>query len=482
MANSIIFFNTGLQVAGTLDVTYSAVEDGYTGEGNIALNPVLKSETDLIVVPGSPCIDAGNPDAQYYDECFPLSLGTQRNDMGANGGPGGCAWDNDFDGVLDGGDNCRQVYNPGQDDSDSDSLGDACEAIYGTNLLGADSDDDGLTDGEEVNTYFTNPTNPDSDGDGYNDGLEISQGTQPRDGNDFSGIPNSERTALIALYNSTDGDNWTDNSGWKEPSPAADGFALPGTECLEPDSGWYGITCTENHVTTVSLTDNQLTESIPEELSDLTDLQYLYLDENQLEGSIPATLGSLTSLVALDLDTNRLSGNIPDELGDLDGLVELNLDYNQLSGTIPETFGDLENLRMLNLWGNKLTGPIPATLGSLGQLFENEDGSDIRYNALYTDDPTLREFLETIQDGGDWESTQTVAPTNLTATVLSNTSVQLTWTRIPYSADAGGYEVWYAETPGGPYTILETETTADKSVTGSTVTGLTPGTDHYFFM
>lgn len=30
-------------------------------------------------------------------------------------------------------------------------------------------------------------------------------------------IPATERAALIALYNSTDGDNWTNNSGWKTP-------------------------------------------------------------------------------------------------------------------------------------------------------------------------------------------------------------------------------------------------------------------------
>ena len=50
-------------------------------------------------------------------------------------------------------------------------------------------------------------------------------------------IPAIERAALIALYTSTDGDQWTDNSGWKEPPLAADGFALPGTE-----GTWYGIT------------------------------------------------------------------------------------------------------------------------------------------------------------------------------------------------------------------------------------------------
>ena len=36
--------------------------------------------------------------------------------------------DADGDGVLDAGDNCPSVANPGQDDVDGDALGDACDA------------------------------------------------------------------------------------------------------------------------------------------------------------------------------------------------------------------------------------------------------------------------------------------------------------------------------------------------------------------
>ena len=43
-------------------------------------------------------------------------------------------------------------------------------------------------------------------------------------------ITATERAALIAFYNSTDGDNWKDNSGWKTPPLDSDGFAMPGTE------------------------------------------------------------------------------------------------------------------------------------------------------------------------------------------------------------------------------------------------------------
>jgi hypothetical protein len=58
----------------------------------------------------------------------------------------------------------------GGDDSDSDGLTDAQEAILGTDPKKADSDGDNLSDGEEYFDYFTDPLSPDSDGDGLTDG------------------------------------------------------------------------------------------------------------------------------------------------------------------------------------------------------------------------------------------------------------------------------------------------------------------------
>ncbi len=92
--NSIFYFNTDAQISGNATVTYSDVQEGYTGEGNIDYSPVFKGDcgSNLIIVPPSPCIDSGNPDPIYNDVCFPPSLGTVRNDMGAHGGPFGSGW------------------------------------------------------------------------------------------------------------------------------------------------------------------------------------------------------------------------------------------------------------------------------------------------------------------------------------------------------------------------------------------------------
>jgi hypothetical protein len=91
--NSIIYFNErSPDLSGTATVTYSCVGGGYAGEGNISLEPFFTSPTDFILFPYSPCIDAGDPSPADNDACFPPSLGSVTNDMGAYGGPFACLW------------------------------------------------------------------------------------------------------------------------------------------------------------------------------------------------------------------------------------------------------------------------------------------------------------------------------------------------------------------------------------------------------
>ncbi len=164
----------------------------------------------------------------------------------------------------------------------------------------------------------------------------------------------NDRAALVALYDSTDGDNWKTNTNWK--SSAAIGT-------------WYGVTTDDaGRVVFLNLDRNSLSGSIPAALGDLTNLEILYLQYNSLSGSIPAALGDLTNLEYLNLRSNSLSGSIPAALGDLTSLEYLNLMRNSLSGSIPAALGDLTNLVNLNLGYNSLSGSIPAALGDLTNL------------------------------------------------------------------------------------------------------------------
>jgi parallel beta-helix repeat protein len=90
--NAIFWDNTSGQVSGNATVTYSDIQGGYEGTGNENINPIFNNTDELMIVAGSLCIDAGNPDVEYNDTCLPPSLGTVRNDMGAHGGPLACDW------------------------------------------------------------------------------------------------------------------------------------------------------------------------------------------------------------------------------------------------------------------------------------------------------------------------------------------------------------------------------------------------------
>jgi len=181
----------------------------------------------------------------------------------------------------------------------------------------------------------------------------------------FCAIPTFERTALIALYNSTNGDNWEKNEGWKTPPLDTDGFAMPGTE-----EKWEGITVLNDHVIHIYLPFNKLTGKIPSELGDLTHLYRLWISNNNLTGTIPAELGELVNLKKLYLFNNQICGTIPKELGNMVNLNELILYNNQLSGTIPPELGNLVNLTYFELYSNQLKGTIPPELGNLVNLEE----------------------------------------------------------------------------------------------------------------
>ncbi len=172
--------------------------------------------------------------------------------------------------------------------------------------------------------------------------------------------------ALRALYLSTGGDSWTDNTGWLTEAEFITNPTMPaGTNV----GTWYGVTTNvDGCVTELDLSSNDLSGNIPSELGDLNNLERLHLHGNQLSGSIPAELGNLNNLTTLFLYDNQLSGSIPAELGNLSNLTELWLSTNDLTGSIPMELGNLSNLTELRLGSNDLTGSIPAELGNLSNL------------------------------------------------------------------------------------------------------------------
>ncbi|WP_064967128.1 leucine-rich repeat domain-containing protein [Tenacibaculum ovolyticum] len=168
---------------------------------------------------------------------------------------------------------------------------------------------------------------------------------------DTCGVSEIEKQALIALYNSTNGANWTNT--WDLTKPVCD---------------WYGVTVFQNKVTNLALNSNNLVGSIPSSIGNLSNLLIISLYKNQITGTIPSSLEKLLNLTTLSLYSNKLSGTIPPELGNLPLLRQILLSNNSLTGEIPSSLGNLLNLKGLWLQGNKLSGMIPLELGNLSNL------------------------------------------------------------------------------------------------------------------
>ena len=164
----------------------------------------------------------------------------------------------------------------------------------------------------------------------------------------------ADRDVLDSLYNKTGGPDWHGNRNWLTERSL---------------NSWSGIvTDEEGYVTEIFLPWNNLTDSIPPELGDLTRLEVLALYGNELTGRIPPELGKLTKVREFSLSSNKLEGPIPPEIGGLVSVDTMFLSGNNLSGPIPAEFGNLVNLELLWLFENELSGPLPAEFGKLKKL------------------------------------------------------------------------------------------------------------------
>ena len=221
-----------------------------------------------------------------------------------------------------------------------------------------------------------------------------------------------ELVALVGLYTSTGGQDWTKNENWLSQAPLAT---------------WYGVTVdADGRVAELDLSNNNLNGSLPSSLSKLKDLKKMNLEANDgLVGPMPESLTEL-AIESLYLDgtglcapsssryrtwlseisvitglevctveypdwealvtfytetngsnwvnnTNWLSA---EPLGDWFGVTTdasgrvtaLKLRHNNLLGTLPAELGQLASLETLFLPDNELSGPIPPELGNLNNL------------------------------------------------------------------------------------------------------------------
>ena len=165
------------------------------------------------------------------------------------------------------------------------------------------------------------------------------------------------REGLIALYDATGGNLWTNKANWRSSSSVCN---------------WYGITCDgSGAVSTVVLNGNNMAGSLPTEVGLLTEVRYaLDLYSNTIGGYLPTQIGQLTQLNSLDVQGNILSGTMPTEAGQSTSLSTfLHVQGNpKLSGTLPTEFAALTKLKAFHWTQSKLSGTLPTAIGAMTAL------------------------------------------------------------------------------------------------------------------
>lgn len=191
-----------------------------------------------------------------------------------------------------------------------------------------------------------------------------------------------DSTALVAFYNALGGASWANNSNW-----------------LTGNLGtWNGVTLDGNKVTLIELPSNNLLGDVPDELSEVDQLQVIDLSGNGLTG-LP-DLSSLSLATSIDVSSNQLefddleSNSSLESLmtyspqaeltSDIDTLIDITADY-----TMQSPAGGAGNIYQWFLDAVAITGATADefTVSDIG--FSNEGTYELQVTNTSFPDLTL---------------------------------------------------------------------------------------------
>lgn len=166
-------------------------------------------------------------------------------------------------------------------------------------------------------------------------------------------VSQQDSMALVALYNATNGSEWTVADNWLSGQPVGE---------------WHGIVVNNGRVEQIYLHDNNLSGTLPSEIGDLTSLNRIDICCNLIGGEIPESIGNLTALELLDIYVNEFTGTFPDSLANCQALQSVVAYKNDFSGGFPSVFFELPNLVRLELGSNEFSGPLNPGINQMTQI------------------------------------------------------------------------------------------------------------------
>lgn len=166
-------------------------------------------------------------------------------------------------------------------------------------------------------------------------------------GNLFNDVGNSEGFALMAFYNSTNGDSWDDNTNWMVDSTVGN---------------WFGISTSSGNVTEIDIFFNNISGSGLQHLPALPSLNYLYMNSPTLSGDI-INLSELTLLTYIHMGGTSIFGDITN-VSELTSLNHLSMERTLVSGSI----ADISGLTSLDFIGLRFNESISGDISNISEM------------------------------------------------------------------------------------------------------------------